>query len=168
LTIAIGSSQLLCKPKKKDAVIAAIEGSSSSVSSSSYHHLSLSNPPTETPDTQEMYISHWDFSFPHSNRTIARELQIKICRQIDARRKLLRTQSSRRLLCIRNVETLGTYYSQSRVCLYPECGNPRGISVSQCRVPPEEWAVLEVSICQRWSQRVLTSRTPEIQGHSEA
>jgi hypothetical protein len=96
-------------------------------------------------------------------------LQIKICRQVDARRKLLQTQSSRRLLCIRNVETLGAYYSLSLgVCLYPECGNPRGISVSQCRVPPEEWGVQEVSICQTWSQRVLTSRTPQIQGHSEA
>jgi len=42
LTIAIGSSQLLCKLKKKDAVIAAVEGPSSSFSSSSDHHLSLS------------------------------------------------------------------------------------------------------------------------------
>jgi hypothetical protein len=42
LTIAIGISQLLCKMKKKDAVIAAIEGPSSSFSSSSYHHLPLS------------------------------------------------------------------------------------------------------------------------------
>jgi hypothetical protein len=95
-------------------------------------------------------------------------LQIKIFKQIDARMKLLLTQSSRRLLSLRNVETLGAYYSQSRVCLYPECGNPRAISVSQCRVPPEEWGVLEVSTCQRWSQRVLTSRTPQIQGDSEA
>jgi hypothetical protein len=46
--------------KKKDAVIAAIEGPSSSFSSSSYHYLSLSlsNPPTETTETQETYISH--------------------------------------------------------------------------------------------------------------
>jgi len=54
------------------------------------------------------------------------------------------------------VETLGAYYSLSLgSTLYPECGNPRGISVSQCRVPPEEWGVLEVSTAKRGAKECL-------------
>jgi len=61
LTIAIGSSQLLCKMKKKrrshcshrrSFLLLLLLFLPSSLS------LSLSNPPTETPETQETYISH--------------------------------------------------------------------------------------------------------------
>jgi hypothetical protein len=74
--------------------------------------LSLSNPPTETPEIEEMYTSHWDFLLPsqqpHHRTRIANQ----------------NFQTDRR----KNEAATDAKLSSS--ALYPECGNPRGILLS--------------------------------------
>jgi hypothetical protein len=123
LTIAIGVSQLLCKMKKKDAVIAAIEGPSSSFSSSSYHHLplslsiSLSLKPSNrnSRDPRDVYIS-LRFLFPSQQPHLRTRIENPNL-QTDRRKK---------------EDAADAKLSSS--ALYQECGNPRGILLSQSRV----------------------------------